>query len=546
MARAFDAFRDPDSPFSQRQYANEHGLPRSTLGDWLRQEAPSDLEAEVVAFFRSQAGQRFLRVLLLALFKVYRLDCPCGLRPQADFLRLCRLDAFVACSYGALYDLDRSLHALLREFAAQEHARLCSLMEQRDLTLCGDENFHQGPPCLVAIDPVSGFVVGCQYRDHRSAADWTAFLKETLGDFKGSVLLLGSDQAKGLLACASEISALHSPDLFHRQRELFEPVLPVLIRPIRKENKELEKLKDEELKRQTAFEQDCKAQRPKQSLDTHLEGMLDVQKRLVQGGERLLQAKEHLEQVADQVRGLGLDYHPFDRQTGAPVEAAEAQKRLSKRLDALEAKAKAAGAEEQGKAAADKGRGWSGTLVAVVAWFWSLVDQRIEALDLSQEAETVVRSKLVSSCYWQTQSKREASAEERARLRELARQLGEEAWREDGPLAGLSAEEKEAVQKAAQEAAGMFRRSSSCVEGLNGRLSLHRHGQGPLSQDKLNALVANHNYLKKAKDGSTAAERFTGVKQRDAFVWLLQRMPDLPRPAAKRPNQGRKGPDKPL
>ena len=61
MARAFDAFRDPDSPFSQRQYANEHGLPRSTLGDWLRQEAPSDLEAEVVAFFRSQAGQRFLR-----------------------------------------------------------------------------------------------------------------------------------------------------------------------------------------------------------------------------------------------------------------------------------------------------------------------------------------------------------------------------------------------------------------------------------------------------------------------------------------------------
>ena len=61
MARAFDAFRDPDSPFSQRQYANEHGLPRSTLGDWLRQEAPSDLEADVKAgLFRRDLYYRLI------------------------------------------------------------------------------------------------------------------------------------------------------------------------------------------------------------------------------------------------------------------------------------------------------------------------------------------------------------------------------------------------------------------------------------------------------------------------------------------------------
>jgi hypothetical protein len=106
----------------------------------------------------------------------------------------------------------------------------------------------------------------------------------------------------------------------------------------------------------------------------------------------------------------------------------------------------------------------------------------------------------------------------------MARRLREEAWSESGPLASLSEQEKAVVEKTAVEAAGMFTRSSSCVEGLNGRLSLHRHGQGPLSQDKLNALVANHNFLKKDKDGSTAAERFTGVKQRDAFLWLLERV----------------------
>ncbi len=34
-----------------------------------------------------------------------------------------------------------------------------------------------------------------------------------------------------------------------------------------------------------------------------------------------------------------------------------------------------------------------------------------------------------------------------------------------------------------------------------------------------------------------AAERFFGQKPKDVFSWLLERMPDLPRPARKRPRQ---------
>jgi hypothetical protein len=57
----------------------------------------------------------------------------------------------------------------------------------------------------------------------------------------------------------------------------------------------------------------------------------------------------------------------------------------------------------------------------------------------------------------------------------------------------------------------------------------------PVSEGKLKALTAVHNYVVKRADGTTAAERFFGTKHRDAFTWLLQRLPDLPRPTAKRP-----------
>jgi hypothetical protein len=58
-----------------------------------------------------------------------------------------------------------------------------------------------------------------------------------------------------------------------------------------------------------------------------------------------------------------------------------------------------------------------------------------------------------------------------------------------------------------------------------------------LREQRLKALTVMHNYVVRRADGSTAAERFFGVKQRDAFAYWLERLPDLPRPAAKRPKQ---------
>jgi hypothetical protein len=58
-----------------------------------------------------------------------------------------------------------------------------------------------------------------------------------------------------------------------------------------------------------------------------------------------------------------------------------------------------------------------------------------------------------------------------------------------------------------------------------------------LSEKRLQVLTAVHNYVARREDGTTAAERFFGQKQKDAFSWLLERLPELPQPAAKRRKQ---------
>src|SRR5882757_8414009 len=51
-AQVFADFWDPyNPPSSQRHYAQEHGIPRSTLGDWLRRPDPAGVAKEVVLFF---------------------------------------------------------------------------------------------------------------------------------------------------------------------------------------------------------------------------------------------------------------------------------------------------------------------------------------------------------------------------------------------------------------------------------------------------------------------------------------------------------------
>lgn len=90
------------------------------------------------------------------------------------------------------------------------------------------------------------------------------------------------------------------------------------------------------------------------------------------------------------------------------------------------------------------------------------------------------------------------------------------------------------LERKAQICADLFQRSSSCVEGRNGQLSLKHHALHRFTLRKLQALTVLHNYLIRRSDGTTAAERFYGTVPRDLFAWLLNRMSVPARPRAHR------------
>jgi len=530
VAKAIDHFCQPD-PQSHRQCAQHTGIPRSTLDHWARRDqaalADPQLHPDLVAFLHCPAGEAFLRRVLLAALTTFCLRGAAGLRLVSAFLRQTQLDRFVACSRGALHPLRAHLEADLAAFQHQHQPHLAQQMAPRRITVVADENFHGPDNCLVAIEPVSNFILVERYAQRRDADTWQRAILEGIKGMPVEVVQLTSDQATGLLCCAEKgLRVAHSPDLFHGQRDLLSPVLLPLQRPIQEAHKQLQKAA-ERTERLDAPDEEPQS-------DDELIALIEAVRQQMKAERHLEEVSQRKQEAVEQVRGIADDYHPFDRQTGMPVTAQEVGVRLGGHLDRLDEVVQQAGLGQRATEAVCRCRGWVGLLVGCVGWFWGLAQARLEELELSQEQEQLVRQKLLPGHYWEAAAGRARTSEERERLTEMASKLKEQAWSGGGALSELSEEERGRVQRVARETAGLFSRSSSCVEGRNGRLSLQHHGHSRVSQRRLVALTVIHNYLVERSDGTTAALRFFNQKPPELFGWLLDRLPDLPRPAKKR------------
>jgi len=525
---------------SQRDFAHDHALPRSTLGHWLRRHdhLPEAVDPDLAAFFLSQTGEAFLRRLVLALFSTFHFRAGAGLRSLGLFLQLTGLDAFVASSYGALHSLGAHLEADLVSFAQEERARLAAQMPPRTVVACLDENFHRDQPYLVAIEPTSGFLLLEQHCPTRDADAWQAALQEATAGLRVEVVLVCSDRAGGLIKCAKEMGVPHSPDLFHAQRDIGKPLLRPLAQQISNARKELEELKAAQQGWQEEKEQaQAGPTRPGRRLD--YDRRIDHLGERVEQAERELAAKEgRLEQAKGAIRQLADLAHPFDPKDGRRLEVDQINERMETPRGELELAAEGAGLSEAGWPAVVRSHEWVAAVLALATWYGGVVTARVQGLGLSEEAERSVYEELLPGLYWQGQVSKARDATQRQQRRELSEGLLERAWGEGGALARLDAEEREEVRRQAEELAGLFVRSSSCVEGRNGRLALWQHGQAHLSTRRLQAQTALANYSPSRADGQSPAERFFAVKQRPLFDSLLQRMPDLPRPASKRPQDG--------
>ncbi len=160
---------------------------------------------------------------------------------------------------------------------------------------------------------------------------------------------------------------------------------------------------------------------------------------------------------------------------------------------------------------------------------------KVEVLDLPPIVEAAVVEQLIPALYLERVAARSTGAEARHRLRALSEQLLEPLRQGNHQLQALAPEARARLELVAGECADLFQRSSSCVEGRNGQLSLYHHGRHSLSDRKLAALTAVHNFYIRRADGTTAAERFFGRAHAPLFEQIIDRVLLPPRPRRRRP-----------
>jgi len=205
---------------SERQALETLEIPRSTAKYWLSKQGKSGFSLNAEQFFASEEGQGFLHRILVSAEFVMNQVGNCGIRLISLFLKLSKLDSFIASSYGSLQKHITQMEQEIIQYEEEEKANLSKKMAPKQITIAQDETFHP-KPCLVAIEPVSNFILLEKYSDDRTAASWSNAMAESLENLPVEVIQSTSDEAAGILRHVSQSFDAHkSPDLFHILQDL--------------------------------------------------------------------------------------------------------------------------------------------------------------------------------------------------------------------------------------------------------------------------------------------------------------------------------------
>lgn len=536
VAEILVQFDTLDSPWTScRQIAGQLDVPARTLHHWVGRERTlienSCWPESVTRFLETPEGLDLLHRLFTAAHLAFVQASDCGLRNLGWFLQLSGLDTFIAPSYGAQQAIAKEMESLLVRFGEEEDQRLAASMPPREITLCEDETFHP-QICLVAIEPVSNFILVEQYQPKRDARTWQQCTGAKLAGLPVTVCQVTSDAAKALISQAETcLGAYHSPDLFHVQYDTVKATSGALASQTHAACRELEKRQRKTAEFQAKRQADPEACRPG--------SLVDVLARQAQEAQAVARQRVHVcqdrqERARAARQGLSRDYHPIDQATGQPLEAEEVGRRLQSHFDTLDQVADEASLSAQARAKLAKARRLLDAMQATVAFFWTTIAAWLAAWGYDLTVQQWLQQELIPAYYLRGVARKAGTAQERQRLRTLAAEVLARARSPDGPWGTLSPEFQAELESRARQCAELFQRSSSCVEGRNGQLSLRHHALHHLSERKLQALTVLHNYAVQRADGSTAAGRFYGTEPQDLFAWLLRRFPFPARPRATR------------
>ena len=526
-AKLVSAYETRDQTISQRDFAKTTDVPRSTLRYWLARKNGIDAHPVLIEFFENPVGIAFLHRLITAAHVSFTKNGTASIHNVADFLEKSGVSPFVASSYSSQRRVSKQLDDNIIQFGKIEEKRLAQQMPVKAITLCEDETFHP-EICLVAIEPVSNFILVERYAVDRKTKTWDEAVCDTLKNFPVEVIQIASDEGRSLISHAlKSLKVHHSPDCFHVIYEIGRGTCGALMSKVRKAEKEHENAIKQTLsiegKKENFDEKRPRGRRP------HFEEKIEQAKQEEeQVKEDLEQARLNYETVRNAKAEIGKVYHPYNLKTGQKQDSETVSELLSGCFDEIHKAT--TDLSDRCKERVNKAQRVMRDMVATIAFFFNMVDIYLENMQLSNHDKHLMNSYLIPGHYLKLAAGKERDVDRKADLVEKAQELLSIIKRLEEHGEVSSDCEIEKLEKAARDCAEIFQRSSSCVEGRNAQLALRHQGIHRLSNRHLQALTVMHNYYIRRRDGTTAAERLFEAKPNDLFEFLLDRMDYPARP----------------
>ena len=98
---------------------------------------------------------------------------------MSRFLELSGLSIFAGSSPSTCQKVSQEMDDLILQFGQQKSKELAEKMPEKWIALSSDETFHPDI-CMVAIEPVSNYIVVEDYANDRTGETWNKMLKNSL------------------------------------------------------------------------------------------------------------------------------------------------------------------------------------------------------------------------------------------------------------------------------------------------------------------------------------------------------------------------------
>lgn len=450
--------------------------------------------------WETEAGQKWLRLLVLAAIFVFVIQGGIGCHRLSQFFHLLRLQRHIGVSPTALRRLRTQMESAIIDYQQQQHELIRDISSKVEVCAAADETFFD-QVILVMLDLPSGYIFVEQKTENCQYETWQQRVSLALKPLGLKVKYLVSDRAKAIVKLAwHDLGANSIADLFH-----------VLYN----------------LNRSLAFELNCKESRLHKQIKRAI--LNQAQPEIISQLEGIKHALEQSRLTYDNCcHYISTCLHPFDINQNTPQTAEIVSLGLQEIWQTLET-IRTTHKLQDPRSGIRNLKNQIPSLSAIINIWWSWVANCLTLCECEPNVVEWVKEHLLPVVYWQQQVQRTKNPDLRKNY-QAAYSKANQSLSQHPLTASLSLSDREHWWNWAIWMVSKFQRSSSAVEGRNGYLSQIHRSQRGLSSKRLQVETVIHNFSVTRSDGTTAAQRLFGREFPDLFEYLVEHIGELPQP----------------